>query len=116
MISPTVGFEVWLPIAGWNGKLQLVGNGGMAGTISYRAMGRALARGYATASTDTGHRAGPVPFDASWASGRTDLIEDFGHRALHVTTERAKSVVRAFYAAARSTPILSDARKAASRA
>ena len=100
VISPTVGFEVWLPIAGWNGKLQLVGNGGMAGTISYRAMGRALARGYATASTDTGHRAGPVPFDASWASGRMDLIEDFGHRALHVTTERAKSVVRAFYAAA----------------
>ena len=100
VISPTVGFEVWLPIAGWNGKLQLVGNGGMAGTISYRAMGRALARGYATASTDTGHRAGPVPFDASWASGGMDLIEDFGHRALHVTTERAKSVVRAFYAAA----------------
>ena len=74
VISPTVGFEVWLPIAGWNGKLQLVGNGGMAGTISYRALGRALARGYATASTDTGHRAGPIPFDASWASGRMDPV------------------------------------------
>ena len=41
VISPAIGFEVWLPIAGWNGKLQLVGNGGMAGEISYRAMGRA---------------------------------------------------------------------------
>ena len=81
VVSPAIGFEVWLPIADWNGKLQLVGNGGMAGKISYRAMGRALVRGYATASTDTGHKASPVPFDASCASGRMDLIEDFGHRA-----------------------------------
>src|SRR5690348_11567639 len=27
--------EVWLPESGWNGKLQSVGNGGWAGTISY---------------------------------------------------------------------------------
>src|SRR5262245_50929774 len=30
--------EVWLPASGWNGKLQVVGNGGFAGTISYAAM------------------------------------------------------------------------------
>jgi feruloyl esterase len=54
-------------------------------------------RGYATASTDTGHEASDVPFDASWALGRPDLIEDFGHRALHVTTERAKAVVGALF-------------------
>ena len=34
VISPAIGFEVWLPIADWNGKLQLVGNGGMTGEIS----------------------------------------------------------------------------------
>src|SRR4029434_8825114 len=29
--------EVWMPSSGWNGKLQVVGNGGFAGTISYPA-------------------------------------------------------------------------------
>ena len=97
--APAVNFEVWLPTSDWNGKYQSVGNGGMAGTISYGAMANALRRGYATASTDTGHEAGPIPFDASWASGRSDLIEDFGHRALHLTTVNAKQVTTAFYSA-----------------
>ncbi len=95
--SPAVNFEVWLPLSRWNGNYQSVGNGGMAGTISYAAMANALRRGYATASTDTGHRAGPIPFDASWASDRPDLIEDFGHRALHLTTVHAKQVTESFY-------------------
>lgn len=95
--SPTVNFEVWLPMSDWNGKYQGVGNGGMAGSISYSAMAGALRRGYATASTDTGHVAGPIPFDASWASGRPDLIEDFGHRALHLTTVHGKQVTESFY-------------------
>src|SRR5262245_53294038 len=47
--------EVWMPSGGWNGKLQVVGNGGFAGTISYPAMATALRAGYAAASTDTGH-------------------------------------------------------------
>jgi feruloyl esterase len=95
--SPAVNFEVWLPLADWNGKYQGVGNGGMAGSISYAAMATALIEGYATASTDTGHIAGPAAFDASWASGRPDLIEDFGHRALHVTTVNAKQLIEAFF-------------------
>ena len=97
--TPAVNFEVWLPLSGWNGNYQSVGNGGMAGTISYASMANALRRGYATASTDTGHEAGPISFDASWASGRPDLIEDFGHRALHLTTVNAKQVTEAFYRA-----------------
>ena len=50
-----IKIEIWLPAAGWNGKFEAVGNGGWAGTISYPAMAQALARGYATTSTDTGH-------------------------------------------------------------
>ena len=95
--EPAVQFEVWLPMADWNGKYQGVGNGGMAGTISYAAMAGALGRGYATASTDTGHEAGPISFDASWASGRPDLIADFGHRSLHLTTRNGKALTEAFY-------------------
>jgi feruloyl esterase len=47
--------EVWMPVSGWNHKLMGVGNGGWAGAPSYPLMRPALARGYATASTDTGH-------------------------------------------------------------
>src|SRR4051812_48403795 len=53
--KPAVQFEVWLPTQGWNGKFQLVGNGGTAGVISYSAMRPAIARGYAVARTDTRH-------------------------------------------------------------
>src|SRR5579872_6458240 len=48
--------EVWMPVSGWNGKLQSVGNGAWAGSISYPAMATGLAAGYAAASTDTGHK------------------------------------------------------------
>ena len=43
--TPAVNFEVWLPLSGWNGNYQSVGNGGMAGTISYASMANALRRG-----------------------------------------------------------------------
>jgi feruloyl esterase len=91
-----ISFEVWLP-SDWNGRFQGVGNGGMAGAVSYAAMATALRSGYAVASTDTGHHAGEQPFDASWARGRPDLIEDFGHRSLHVTTVQAKVIASAYY-------------------
>src|SRR5262245_28487151 len=32
-----IKIEVWMPLSGWNGKYQAVGNGGWAGTISYPA-------------------------------------------------------------------------------
>ena len=35
---------VFLPTENWNGKLQVVGNGGWAGSVSYPAMAAALAR------------------------------------------------------------------------
>ena len=84
--------EVWLPSSGWNGKLQVVGNGGFAGTISYAAMATALAAGYAAASTDTGHT-GP----SSNTFANEDVLTDFAHRAIHETTVAAKSTVGGFY-------------------
>jgi feruloyl esterase len=51
-----ISFEVWLPLAAnWNGKYLGEGNPGFVGAISYGGMAREIARGYATASTDTGH-------------------------------------------------------------
>ena len=98
--EPAINFEVWLPAEDWNGKFHTAGNGGMAGVISYGAMAGALNRGYATASTDTGHvRPGAGGFDASWALNRPDLIEDFGHRSLHRTAVNGKAITEALYGA-----------------
>ena len=87
--------EVWLPSAGWNGKLQVVGNGGFAGTISYAAMANALAAGYAAASTDTGHTG---PSSNTFANG--DVLIDFAHRAIHETAVAAKAAVGGFFGTA----------------
>ena len=61
-------------------------------------MAAALQRGYAVASTDTGHvRPAAGSFDASWALGHPELVADFGHRALHLTTVTGKTIVELFY-------------------
>jgi hypothetical protein len=90
-----IHFEVWLPEAGWNGKFRGTGNGGFAGSINYSEMAAALRDGYATASTDTGHRANGI--DADWALGHPEKITDFGYRAIHEMTVKAKGVIQAFY-------------------
>lgn len=96
--TPAVQFEVWLPLDDWNSKFQGVGNGANAGSIGYGAMAEALRRGYATAGTDTGHSTSNAR-DARWAVGHPELVEDFGHRAIHITAEHAKRVIAEFYGA-----------------
>jgi Tannase and feruloyl esterase len=97
IIKPTsdseIKFEVWMPAANWNGRFQGVGNGGFAGSISYGGLAGAVARAYAAASTDTGHSGGT----AEWAPGHPEKVVDYGHRAIHEMTEKAKLVVKAFY-------------------
>ena len=86
-----IKFEIWIPAAdAWNGKFQGVGNGGYQGSISYPAMATALRRGYATASTDTGHTGDDVIF----GKGHPEKVVDFGWRAIHLMTATAKLIVR----------------------
>ena len=63
VIAPTaesqIVFEVWLPLGNWNGRFAGVGNGGWAGTISFGPLADQLRRGYAAASTNTGHEVSP---------------------------------------------------------
>ncbi|MEP7309763.1 MAG: tannase/feruloyl esterase family alpha/beta hydrolase [Acidobacteriota bacterium] len=88
-----IEMEAWLPVENWNGKFQAVGNGGWAGVISYAAMASALQEGYATASTDTGHKGG----NALFGVGHPEKIVDFAYRAVHETTVKAKAFIGAFY-------------------
>ena len=95
-----IRFEVWLPQpAAWNRKFLSTGEGGFAGQLNYQrngndgAMDEILRRGYATASTDTGHRS----TDQWWAIGHPEKAADYLYRAKHVTTVAAKAIVAAYY-------------------
>jgi feruloyl esterase len=90
-----IRIEVWLPVSGWNGKFQAVGNGGWAGSISYAALALAVAQGYAAASTDTGHTGN----SAAFALGHPEKVIDLGYRAVHEMTAKAKAFINAFYGA-----------------
>ena len=74
-----IKMELWLPAENWNGKFEMVGNGGWAGIISFPQMAAALREGYATSSTDTGHEGG----NGMFALGHPEKIVDFGWRAVH---------------------------------
>ena len=94
-----IGIEVWLP-QDWNGRFLGVGNGGMTGAINYPAMRDGLKKGFATASTDTGHK---TPndmsgmFDIGWVAGHPQRVVDFGHRGHHRMAEVSKRIVAAYY-------------------
>jgi len=95
-----IQFEVWLPQpAAWNSKFLSSGEGGFAGTLNYSRNGldggldELVRRGYATASTDTGHTAS----DTWWAIGHPERAADYLYRSKHVVTVAAKDVIAAFY-------------------
>ena len=95
-----IGFEAWLPIAAnWNGKYVGIGNPGFIGSISYGGLVREIARGSATASTDTGHLDVGATSEApdAWAIGHPEKVADWGYRAVHETTVAAKQLLQAFY-------------------
>jgi feruloyl esterase len=90
-----INFELWMPENDWNGRFMGVGNGGFAGSIWYRQLAGNLRRGFATAGSDAGHQAEGE--DASWAFGHKEKVKDYGWRAVHLTTERAKELVTSYY-------------------
>ena len=58
-------------------------------------MDHALLEGYATASSDNGHEG--AGDDASFALGHPEKVIDFGYRAVHEMTAKAKSIIAAYY-------------------
>ena len=85
--------ELWMPVReSWNGKYQAIGGGGWVGNFNFNGMLSALQQGYATSSTDTGHKGS----DAAFAVGREKMV-DFAYRAVHEMTLKSKTIMMAFY-------------------
>jgi feruloyl esterase len=100
-ISDNIKFAVFLPVE-WNGRFQMVGNGGKAGSISIGDMRTALRLGYASSSTDTGHDAS-LPDEGGARFGNDALFGkereiDFGWRAIHLTARASKDLIEKHYA------------------
>ena len=95
-----IGFAVALP-ENWNGRFLFQGGGGLNGSVfppygaSAAGSEPALARGFAVASTDSGHQGRGV-FDASFMQDQQASL-DFAYAAVGRVAELAKRIVAQHY-------------------
>jgi Tannase and feruloyl esterase len=96
-----IGIEVRLPVT-WNGRFAFEGGGGLDGVLrpSYGSVfgsirPPALARGFAVASTDGGHRSSSM-LDPHFALDQQARI-DYAYNAVDKATLIAKAIVAQFY-------------------
>ncbi len=101
---PAISVEVRLPLEGWNGKYYQTGCGGFCGVLGradarkdfVNAMGPGLKKGYATATSDSGHH-GTSVLDASWADRNPPAERDWAWRSIGETHRLAHAMIEAFY-------------------
>ncbi|MGA8086781.1 MAG: tannase/feruloyl esterase family alpha/beta hydrolase [Terracidiphilus sp.] len=99
-----IGFALALPEnAAWNGDFMMQGGGGGNGIIAYPAGANyagdkpALSRGFAVASTDTGHKAKTGAFDFSFMRDQQAYL-DFAFLANAEVAGVAKQIIGHYYA------------------
>lgn len=94
VIETEIGFELWLPLGqAWNGKFLGAGVGGDAGQFNFTDLPKSVNRGYAAATTDTGHKAA----DTAWMLGDPARLANYEVRANHLLAVTAKALVATFY-------------------
>lgn len=90
--APSIGFEVWLPANGWNGRILSVGNAGFGGVQPLNALAEGLLKGYAVTGNDTGHQGA----DPAWMKDPVK-VRLWGRTSTHLVTAPSKALVAAFY-------------------
>jgi len=97
-----IGFAVALPAKGaWKGDFMMQGGGGSNGIINYPAGNfyagdrSALERGFAVASTDTGHKS-RTGFDFSFIRDQQAYL-DFAYQANAEVADVAKRIIARYY-------------------
>lgn len=98
-----IHFALALPeSAAWNGDFMMQGGGGGNGVVayplgaSYSGGKPALDRGFAVASTDTGHKAKAGPFDFSFMRDQQAFL-DFAFLANAEVAKVAKQIIAQYY-------------------
>lgn len=96
--TPNINFNVALPTS-WNGKTLQLGGGGFDGTVpqvdsaSANGIQSALARGYATLGSDSGH----TTDSQLWNS---EALRNFGREQIKKTHDVAVAIIRTRYGVA----------------
>jgi feruloyl esterase len=125
-LTPTsdsvIKIEVWLPETKWNGRFLGTGGGGFQGVITYSELANGIIAGFASANTDLGTGVsgcsplfcgsdgnkgnvfaidfGDPATSSTGLFGHPERIKDFGYRAIHLMTVRAKEITSAFFSQA----------------
>jgi hypothetical protein len=99
--NDTIHSTVWLPLSGWNERLQGSGGGGFAMMHGLDDLADAVGAHYAVVATDGGH-APIIQSSDSWsldASGDVNmvLLKDFAYVALGDAAIIGKSITNSFY-------------------
>ena len=92
-----IGFSAALPDT-WNKKFLFFGIGGFAGVLE--SLDRGIARGYATGTTDTGHKGSSVE-DATWALNNPAAVINHYETSVDISASALKALTAAYYG---STP------------
>ncbi len=90
VVNRAIRVEVRLPTVDWNGRFMFSTVGGGAGSIGDTT--GLLARGFAMASTDTGHEGQTMEF-----MSQPEALIDYAYRGVHLATQFAKAVITRYY-------------------
>lgn len=94
-IAPGIQYQVQLPLPrNWNERFLNWGDGGKDGALNFAD--HRVAQGYAVANSNMGHDSGSEP-GASFGFNNRQAEIDFGHRAVHLTVNAAKTLIQAYY-------------------
>lgn len=90
VVNRSIRVEVRLPTDDWNGRIMFSTVGGGAGSIGDTTS--LLDRGFAMASTDTGHEGQDMDFML-----QPEALIDYAYRGVHLATIFAKAVTEKYY-------------------
>jgi len=90
VVNRAIRVEVRMPTRDWNGRIMFSTVGGAAGSIGDTTS--LLSRGFAMASTDTGHEGQTMEF-----LSQPEATIDYAYRGVHLATLFTKAVVEQYY-------------------
>lgn len=95
IIAPGIQYHVQLPLPqNWNERFLNVGDGGKDGVLNFAD--HRVAQGYAATNSNMGHDSGSEPGSSFGFNNRQEEI-DFAYRAVHLTVNAAKTLIRHYY-------------------
>ena len=90
VINRAIRVEVTMPVTDWNGRMMFSGVGGVGGFFGDTTS--LLSRGFAMATTDTGHEMEDLDF-----MRQPEALIDYAYRGVHLATQFAKTAITRYY-------------------